>query len=157
MLITIFLYGILSWGIPWTEEPAAAAARLLQSCPTLCDPLDGSPLGSSSLGFSRQEPWSGLPFPSPMHESEKWEWRRSVISAFERPHGLQPTRLLRPWDSQKLVGYNLWNHKESDMAEWLTHTYFYIMGSLNQKCTKVELWGSNGKSSNFRWCIGWRI
>ena len=25
----------------------------------------------SSLGFSRQEHWSGLPFPSPMHESEK--------------------------------------------------------------------------------------
>ena len=24
-----------------------------------------------SLGFSRQEHWSGLPFPSPMHESEK--------------------------------------------------------------------------------------
>ena len=27
---------------------------------------------SRSLGFSRQEHWSGLPFPSPMHESEKW-------------------------------------------------------------------------------------
>ena len=27
-----------------------------------------------SLGFSRQEHWSGLPFPSPMHESEKWKW-----------------------------------------------------------------------------------
>ena len=27
-----------------------------------------------SLGFSRQEYWSGLPFPSPMHESEKWKW-----------------------------------------------------------------------------------
>ena len=26
------------------------------------------------LGFSRQEHWSGLPFPSPMHESEKWKW-----------------------------------------------------------------------------------
>ena len=25
--------------------PAAAAAKLLQSCPTLCDPIDGSPLG----------------------------------------------------------------------------------------------------------------
>ena len=24
-----------------------------------------------SLGFARQEPWSGVPFPSPMHESEK--------------------------------------------------------------------------------------
>ena len=27
-----------------------------------------------SLGLSRQEHWSGLPFPSPMHESEKWKW-----------------------------------------------------------------------------------
>ena len=50
---------------------AAAAAKSLQSCPTLCDPRDGSPPGSPSLGFSRQEHWSGLPFPSPMHESEK--------------------------------------------------------------------------------------
>ena len=31
-----------------------------------------------SPGFSRQEHWSGLPFPSPMHESEKWKWSRSV-------------------------------------------------------------------------------
>ena len=51
-----------------------------------------------SLGFSRQEHWSGLPFPSPMHESEKWNWSRSVVSNSSRPHGLQPTRLLRPWD-----------------------------------------------------------
>ena len=27
------------------EDAAAAAAKLLQSCPTLCDPIDGSPLG----------------------------------------------------------------------------------------------------------------
>ena len=32
------------------------------------------------LGFSRQEHWSGLPFPCPMHESEKWKWSRSVVS-----------------------------------------------------------------------------
>ena len=49
---------------------SAAAAKSLQSCPTLCDPIDGSPPGSPSLGFSRQEHWGGLPFPSPMHESE---------------------------------------------------------------------------------------
>ena len=42
----------------------AAAAKSLQSCPTLCDPIDGSPLGSSVPGFSRQEYWSGLPFPT---------------------------------------------------------------------------------------------
>ena len=47
---------------------AAAAAKSLQLCPTLCDPIDGSPPG---LGFSRQEHWNGFPFPSPMHESEK--------------------------------------------------------------------------------------
>ena len=35
-----------------------------QSCPTLCDPMDCSP-GSSVHGLSRQEYWSGLPFPSP--------------------------------------------------------------------------------------------
>ena len=33
-----------------------------------------------SLGFSRQEHRSGLPFPSPMHESEKWKWSCSVVS-----------------------------------------------------------------------------
>ena len=33
-----------------------------------------------SLGLSRQKHWSGLPFPSPMRESEKWEWSRSVMS-----------------------------------------------------------------------------
>ena len=51
-----------------------------------------------SLGFSRQEHWSGLPFPSPMHESEKWKWSRSVVSNPQRPHGLQPSRFLRLWD-----------------------------------------------------------
>ena len=51
-----------------------------------------------SLGFSRQEHWSGLPFPSPMQESEKWKWSRLVMSHSSRPHGVQPTGLLRPWD-----------------------------------------------------------
>ena len=46
----------------------------------------------------RQEHWSGLPFPSPMHEREKWKWSRSFVSDSLRPHGLQPTRLLCPWD-----------------------------------------------------------
>ena len=78
----IFQARVLEWGaIAFSEcfgrgrgKPnkyfgtATAAAKSLQSCLTLCDPMDGSP---PSLGFSRQEHWSGLPFPSPMHESEK--------------------------------------------------------------------------------------
>ena len=52
---------------------AAVAAKLLHSCPTLCDPIDGSLPGSSVHGtrMSRQEHWSGLPLPSPNgHECE---------------------------------------------------------------------------------------
>ena len=52
-----------------------------------------------ALGFSRQEYWSGLPFPSPVHKSEKWKWCLSVMSESSRAHGVQPTRLLHPWDS----------------------------------------------------------
>ena len=61
----------ISHGCPGSSAAAAAAAKSLQLCPTLCDPIDGSPPGSLSLGFSRQEHWSGLPFPFPMHQSEK--------------------------------------------------------------------------------------
>ena len=41
-------FEIDKWRIKIDFYPlAAAAAKLLQSCPTLCDPIDGSPLGSS--------------------------------------------------------------------------------------------------------------
>ena len=59
---------------------AAAAAKSLQSCPTLCDPLDGSPPGSPVPGILQARILSGLPFPSPRHESEKSKWSRSVVS-----------------------------------------------------------------------------
>ena len=42
--------------------------KSLQSCPTLCDPVDWLYVAyqaSPSMGFSRQEYWNGLPFPSP--------------------------------------------------------------------------------------------
>ena len=60
-------------------------------------PETAAPQAPPSLGSSRQEHWSVLPFPSPMHENEKWKWSHSVMSDSSRPHGLQPTRLLCPW------------------------------------------------------------
>ena len=69
-----------TWNHHAKWKTAAAAVKLLQSCPTLCDPRDAAHQVPPSLGFSRQEHWSGLPFPSPMHESEKWKWSRSVVS-----------------------------------------------------------------------------
>ena len=69
MLLGSFYPLITYFALPITI--IATAAKLLQSCPILCDPIDGSPQAPLSLGFSRQEHWSGLPFPSPMHEGEK--------------------------------------------------------------------------------------
>ena len=66
--ITCLSWALL-WG--WPQWFLAAATKSLQSCLTLCNPIDGSPPGS---------PVPGLPFPSPVHESEKWKWRRSVVS-----------------------------------------------------------------------------
>ena len=64
----------------------------------LATPWTAAHQAPQSLGFSRQEYWSGLPLPSPMHESEKSKRSRSVVSDSSQPQGLQPTRLLRPWD-----------------------------------------------------------
>ena len=77
-----------------------------------------------SLGFSRQEHWSGLPFPSPMHESENWKWSRSVMSDPQRPHGLQPSRLLHSWDfpgRSTGAGYHCLLHLGSRCSLFLWH------------------------------------
>ena len=75
---------------------AAAAAKSLQSCPTLCDPIDSSPPGSTIPGIlqARTLEWVAISFSS----AWKWKWSRSVVSDSLQPHGLKPTRLLRPWD-----------------------------------------------------------
>ena len=49
----------------------AAAANSIQSCPTLCDPIDRSLPGSPIPGILQARTLEWLPFPSPMHESEK--------------------------------------------------------------------------------------
>ena len=49
-----------------------------------------------SLGFSRQEHWSGLPFPSPMHEKKSEREVTQSCPTLSDPR--QPTRLHRPWD-----------------------------------------------------------
>ena len=67
-----------------------------------------------SLGFSRQEHWSGLPFPSPVHQSEKWKWSCSVVSTLSDPmncslpgssvHGIFQARVLE-WGAIAFSGY----------------------------------------------------
>ena len=50
---------------------AAAAAKSLHRVQLCATPQMAAHQAPPSLGFSRQEHWSGLPFPSPMHESAK--------------------------------------------------------------------------------------
>ena len=53
---------VLEWGA--IAFSVLCCAKLLQSCLTLYNPMDCSPPDSSVMGFSRQEYWSGVPFPS---------------------------------------------------------------------------------------------
>ena len=88
-------------------------------------PQRWQPTSLLSLGFSRQEHWSGVPFPSPMHDSEKGNWSRSVVSDSLGPFVLwiimiyhkirrrqwHPTPLLLPGKShgwRSLVGCSPW-------------------------------------------------
>ena len=136
VVLTLWFSHIQDWA--WKQSlsvAAAATAKSLQLCPTLCDPIDGSPPGSlilgilqartlewvaisfsnawkwkvkvkslsrvrlfstpwtaanqapPSMGFSRQEYWSGLPLPSPclLSRSPKetlWSYRL-VIDSYE--------------------------------------------------------------------------
>ena len=71
------------------NTPAAAAAKSLQSCPTLCGPIDSHRLPRPWDSPGPEEHWSGLPFPSPMHESEKWKGSQSCLIPSD-PMGCSP-------------------------------------------------------------------
>ena len=64
----------------------------------LCDPIDGSPPGSALPGILQAATleWVAISF------SNAWKWKVKVKSLscvqLLRPHGLQPSRLLCPWD-----------------------------------------------------------
>ena len=61
-------------------------AKSLQSCPTLCDPMDNSPQASLPTGFSRQEYWSRLPFPSPKEKNEQYLIKDGILIQIKFPN-----------------------------------------------------------------------
>ena len=77
---------------------AAAAAKSLQLCPTLCNSIDGSPPGSPVPGIlqARTLEWVAISF------SNAWKWKGKVKSLSRvrlfKTSWLQPTKLLCPWD-----------------------------------------------------------
>ena len=78
---TIIWYKFRGWNLSHcttlkTSAAAAAAAKSLQSCPTLCDPIDGSPPGSPVPGIlqARTLEWVAISF------SNAWKWKVKVNS-----------------------------------------------------------------------------
>ena len=71
------------WELVKGREAWCSAVLLLLShfsCFWLCvTPWTAAYQASPSMGFSRQEQWNGLPFPSPMYESGKGKWSHSVV------------------------------------------------------------------------------
>ena len=61
MVFSVVMYGCESWTV---KKAAAAAVKSLQSCPTLCNPIDGSPPGSAIPGIlqARILEWVAISF-----------------------------------------------------------------------------------------------
>ena len=85
-VLIVVLFYVIVWSYPQLNSTslkvynmiyaAAAAAKSLQSCPTLCDPIDGSPPGSPVPGIlqARTLEWVAIPF------SNAWKWKVKVKS-----------------------------------------------------------------------------
>ena len=75
------------------ENTAAAAAKSLQSCVRLCaTPETAAHQAPPYPGFSRQECWSGLPFPSPVHANKVTQSYQTLATPWLQPSLPAPTR-----------------------------------------------------------------
>ena len=74
-------------------------AKSLQSCLTLCDPIDGSPPSRLPCPWDSPGKNTGVGCHFLLHCMKvKSESEVAQSCPTLRPHGLQPTRLLHPWD-----------------------------------------------------------
>ena len=108
---------------------AAAAAKSLQSCPTLCHPIDGSPPGSPIPGIlqARTLEWVAISF------SNAWKWKGKSLSR---------VRLLAtPWTAAHQAPLSMWFSRQQYWSgvplpspKLLLHLYFYGGGQLKISC-----------------------
>ena len=69
---------------PTQRTVAAAAAKSLQSCPTLATPWTAAYQAPLSMGFSRQEYWSGVPLKIPNKRNTKRPTWRNIITKLSK-------------------------------------------------------------------------
>ena len=193
---------MIIWGSYWRQkmvtcmflwlEYAAAAAKSLQSCPTLCDPIDGSSPGSPvpgilqarilewvaisfsnawkgkvkvkslscvrllatpwiaayqaplSMGFARQECWSGMPLPSPDLGISWSKYLKTLLSSVKLLSGYQYHPNPRPRKIPVERGL-LWESYVPGLFAWSSHNS-EVVGETPEKATATH-------SSTLAWKI----
>ena len=113
------------WGFIILLSHFAAAAKSLQSCPTLCDPIDGSPPGSPVPGIlqARTLEWVAISF------SNAWKWKVKVKSLS------RVWLLTTPWtaayQAPPSMGFSrqeYWSGVPELLIEWLKWKRIQVLG-----------------------------
>ena len=115
---------------------AAAAAKSLQSCPTLCDPIDSSPPGSPVPGIlqARTLEWGAIAF------SKAWKWKVKVTSlSHVRP-------LVTPWTAAHQAPPSMGLSRQEDWSgvpfptnlEWSVKIKVICIFYLSKELCKVD-------------------
>ena len=120
-LISLFskgnvLHFIQRFSVSFIYSFMFVAAKLLQSCPTLCDPIDGSPPGFSVPGTlqARTPEWVAIPF------SNAWKWKVKVKL-------LSCVRLLAtPWTACSLPGSSIYGIFQATVLEWCAIVFLHF-------------------------------
>ena len=124
--------------IQWPDsmEAAAAAAKSLQSCPTLCDPTDGSPPGSPVPGIlqARTLEWVAISF------SSAWKWKVKVKS-LSRVH-----LLAIPWTAAYQAPPSMGVSRQEYWSLWRLVT---TKPGVGLTCASVSLKGSQKSTQVF--------
>ena len=82
-------------------------SEVAQSCPTLRDPMDCPYQAPPSIGFSRQEYWSGVPLPSPQEATVRP--KRGTTDRFQIGKGVGQGCILSPCLVNLYAQYIMWN------------------------------------------------
>ena len=144
LLLWLFLTGALC-----SFYPAAAAAKSLQLCPTLCDPIDCSPPGSPVPGIlqARTLEWVAISF------SNAWKWKVKVKS-------LSPVQLFTtPWTVAYQAPPSMGFSRQEYLSGLPLPSAFILLTNAKSKRSSVmlimyfqeiknpfllEVWGSDG-------------
>ena len=145
---------------------ATAAAKSLQSCPTLCNPIDGSPPGSPVPGIlqARTLEWAAISF------SNAWKWKVKVKSlsrvwlsatpwtaAYQAPPSMGFSSQ-ECWSGVPLINKNVWAPSAGAVVAYQSKFWFYLETNFHMVNTLNSFAREKAMapySSTLAWKIPW--